>query len=127
MSNILIVEDSVELKNVFIQLFSMYNCNVNVLSSGQNINTVIEEFKPDVILLDIFLDREDGRHICKEIKQVHKTIPVILVSVSTGLKEHSISCGADDFLAKPFDIDHLMVKVTEWAGKHQQLKGDSTK
>ncbi|WP_301927099.1 response regulator [Ferruginibacter sp.] len=101
-------------------------CNALALSSGQNTDNVIIEFKPDVIILDIFLGCEDRRDICKEIKQKHKAIPVILVSVSMGLKEHSIACGAHDFVSKPFDIDYLLSKVNDWAKKYQQLKTDST-
>lgn len=114
MPNILIVEDSVEFKHVYIHLFSMYQFNVNAVSTGREIDTVIKEFKPDLILLDIYLECEDGRDICKKIKQTHQSIPIMMVSISTGLKEKSIACGADDYLKKPFEINHLMGKVNKW-------------
>jgi DNA-binding response OmpR family regulator len=114
MPNILIVEDSAEFKHIYIQLLSMYKFGVNAVDTGKNIHAVIEKFKPDLILLDVYLGGEDGRDICKAIKQTHKSIPVIMVSISGRLKEKSIACGADDYLKKPFDIKYLMDKVYQW-------------
>ncbi|MDB5279069.1 MAG: histidine kinase [Ferruginibacter sp.] len=114
MPNILIVEDSAEFKHVYIQLFSMYNIHVTAVSTGNGLDTIIEAAKPDLILLDIYLGHEDGRDICKAIKLTHNAIPVIMVSISSGLKAKSVACGADDYIKKPFDIKHLLGKVNKW-------------
>ncbi|MDB5280687.1 MAG: response regulator [Ferruginibacter sp.] len=114
MSNILIVEDSIDLTHMYVQLFAAYRHNVTVVRTGKNLEVVIEEFKPDLILLDIYLTREDGRDIFKELKQTHSAIPIIMVSASLNLKEKYIACGADDYVAKPFDVKNLMDKISKW-------------
>ena len=114
MSNILIVEDSIDLSHMYVKLFSAYRHYVTIVSTGKNLEAVIEEFMPDLILLDIYLTREDGRDICKELKQTHNSIPIIMVSASLNLGDKSIACGADDYVAKPFDIKHLMDKISKW-------------
>lgn len=64
---------------------------------------------PDVIVLDILLNREDGVKIAQEIKGNPKTkhIPIILISALPNGQKLSEEAGADAFLAKPFDIKEL--------------------
>ena len=64
---------------------------------------------PDVVILDILLNREDGLKIAQEIKSSDKTkhIPVILISALPNGQKLSEEAGADAFLAKPFDVKEL--------------------
>ncbi len=68
---------------------------------------------PDLLLLDIWMSGEDGRDICKKLKQSQQTknIPVIMVSASKDIKESALAAGADDFLAKPFEMNDLLGKI----------------
>jgi len=68
---------------------------------------------PDLLLLDIWMSGEDGRDICKKLKQepLTKNIPVIMISASRDIKESAMEAGADDFLAKPFEMDDLLKKI----------------
>lgn len=68
---------------------------------------------PDLLLLDIWMSGEDGRDICKKLKQIEatKNIPVIMVSASKDIKESALAAGADDFLAKPFEMNDLLTKI----------------
>ncbi|GAA3964475.1 response regulator [Mucilaginibacter dorajii] len=69
---------------------------------------------PDLLLLDIWMSGEDGRDICKKLKQLESTknIPVIMISASRDVKDSAIAAGADDFLAKPFEMDELLKKIS---------------
>ena len=68
---------------------------------------------PDLLLLDIWMSGEDGRDICKKLKSINttKNIPVIMISASRDIKESALAAGADDFLAKPFEMDELLEKI----------------
>lgn len=68
---------------------------------------------PDLLLLDIWMSGTDGRDICKLLKQSVRTckIPVIMVSASKDIESSAIEAGADDFLAKPFEMDDLLRKI----------------
>lgn len=68
---------------------------------------------PDLLLLDIWMSGEDGRDICKKLKQVNttKNIPIIMISASRDIKESAMAAGADDFLAKPFEMNELLDKI----------------
>jgi len=68
---------------------------------------------PDLLLLDIWMSGEDGRDICKKLKHTDatKNIPVIMISASRDIKESALESGADDFLAKPFEMNELLEKI----------------
>lgn len=65
--------------------------------------------RPDVVLLDVRLAGQDGRELCRAIKRQEVTAltPVILVSADPDCAAIATEAGADDFLAKPFEMDDL--------------------
>ncbi len=85
-------------------------------SKGEYVEQLHNGGLPNLILLDVFLSGKDGRHIVKQLKSQDETkhIPVIMFSAHPGAKETALASGADDFLAKPFEIDDLLEKVTKY-------------
>jgi DNA-binding NtrC family response regulator len=69
----------------------------------------------DLILLDVMLGDEDGRNICRTIKEDEKMkfIPVIILTVRSSLQDkiNALNLGADDYLTKPFINEELLAKV----------------
>lgn len=79
----------------------------------------MKEELPDLLLLDIWMSGEDGRDICKKLKETELTrdIPVIMISASRDVRDSAIAAGADDFLAKPFEMDELLKKIVRFTQK----------
>src|ERR1035437_1999418 len=75
---------------------------------------------PDLLLLDIAMSGTAGRDICKHIKSSSATkhIPVIMTSAAKGVEQISKDSGADDFIAKPFQMEHLLAIVAKYVNKH---------
>ena len=71
---------------------------------------------PDVIILDVLLSGKDGRLICQKLKsqQETKRIPIIMISAHPNAKQSVTAVGADDFVAKPFDMDELLAKIAQY-------------
>jgi DNA-binding response OmpR family regulator len=71
---------------------------------------------PDVIILDILLSGKDGRIICQRLKSQEDTkhIPIVMMSAHPNAQQSVKAVGADDFLAKPFDVDELLEKIAEY-------------
>ncbi|MDT3402548.1 response regulator [Mucilaginibacter terrae] len=69
--------------------------------------------QPDLILLDIQMPGHDGQTVCKQLKRQASTkdIPIIMVSASMDVQRKATEAGADDYLAKPFDMHTLQQKV----------------
>jgi len=85
------------------------------VSSTVNGATILDmktEF-PDLLLLDIWMSGFDGRDICRKLKNddTTKSIPIIMISASRDIERSAFDAGADDFLAKPFEIDDLLGKI----------------
>jgi DNA-binding response OmpR family regulator len=73
--------------------------------------------KPDLLILDLWMPVLSGDQIVKRIRMSESlaTMPVLVISASTDGREIAMKAGADDYLAKPFDIDHLLARVGELA------------
>lgn len=71
---------------------------------------------PDVILLDVLLSGKDGRLICQKLKSQEETrhIPIIMMSAHPNAKQSVSAVGADDFVAKPFNVDELLAKIAQY-------------
>jgi DNA-binding response OmpR family regulator len=74
--------------------------------------------KPDLVLLDIWMSGVDGRDICRRLKGDPATldIPVLMISAGRDIMKSALESGANDFLAKPFDMDELLAKVAKLTG-----------
>ena len=71
---------------------------------------------PDILLLDMLLSGQDGRKIIKQLKSQDSTkrIPIILFSAYPSAEDDAHLAGANDFIAKPFDIDVLLAKIEQY-------------
>jgi DNA-binding response OmpR family regulator len=118
MSRILVVDDDIDILSVMEILLTMKGFEVEVTARGENTFPKIETFKPDIILLDVLISGQDGRTICRKLKSDNETsrIPVIMFSAHPGAAATIAEYGADDFIAKPFDVAHLLQKVNYQLG-----------
>lgn len=84
-----------------------------VRTASENTLVRIMEELPDVLLLDIWMSGEDGLEICKTLKsqELTKDMPVLMISASKDIEHSALNAGADDFLAKPFEMTHLLDKI----------------
>jgi DNA-binding response OmpR family regulator len=89
---------------------------VKTFSDVKKLNKLLKTYTPKVILLDILMAGVDGRKICVLLKSQQKTkkIPVIMMSAQMEMERESISCGAEDFIAKPFELEQLITKVKKY-------------
>jgi len=118
MSKILVVDDDVDILAVMETLLKRKGFEVETTTKGENTFPKIETFKPDLILLDVLISGHDGRTICKKLKSNQDTrhIPVIMFSAHPAAAASIAEYGADDFIAKPFDINNLLQKVNNQIG-----------
>ncbi|MBA2248725.1 MAG: response regulator transcription factor [Chitinophagaceae bacterium] len=113
MAKILVVDDDVDILAVMEILFTMKGFDVEVTAKWENTFDKIKSFNPDLILLDVLISGNDGRTICKQLKAEEETkqIPVIMFSAHPSAAATIAEYGADDFIAKPFDVNDLLDKV----------------
>lgn len=85
-------------------------------ASGGNIVSIAELNRPDIVLLDIRLSGQDGRDVCRALKMAPTTarVPVLMISANQHGASYAQQAGADDYLAKPFELDDILAKVATW-------------
>lgn len=90
--------------------FIFHDFQVEAISRWESIADRLQSFASDLILLDITLVGVDGRQICKKLKQSENTahIPVILFSANSEMGNCYREYKAEDFIAKPFEMSHLV-------------------
>ncbi len=109
---ILVADDDPSILEVIELMLTEEGYEVETAVDGESIYKMKKEF-PDLLLLDIWMSGMDGRDICRYIKSHELTIdiPIIMVSANKDTAEIALEAGADDFLAKPFEMDDLLAKV----------------
>lgn len=114
MPKILIVDDDLDLLEITKSLLVRKGFEVETSASSEDAYQKIENFSPQIILLDVFLSGVDGLATCRKLKNESKTsgIPIVIVSgYPRGTESIIYDYGADDFIAKPFEINELITKV----------------
>lgn len=117
MKTILIVEDTELNIDLLTQLLEE-DYRFLVARDGAESLLVIENYTPDLILMDISLPVMDGYEAARQIRKRYKTLPIIGLS-SNAMKsdsEKAVEAGCNDYLTKPIDEDLLMKKLQEYLG-----------
>ncbi|MDE7443003.1 MAG: response regulator, partial [Muribaculaceae bacterium] len=111
---ILIVEDNDELRQYMVNGLSAY-FHIHEAENGQRALDVLKDHEVDLIITDVMMPEIDGVKLCKLVKQNLRTchIPVYMLSAKLDLKYQleGLQVGADDYIAKPFSIDVLKIKI----------------
>lgn len=114
MKKILVIDDDEGILDAIGVVLDSAGYEVQMSQNGEVIKQLQPRTFPDLILLDVLLSGEDGRDLCKLLKEnsTTKDIPIIMFSADPNVQAGIKLCKADDFLAKPFDIDDLLNKIT---------------
>jgi two-component system, NtrC family, nitrogen regulation response regulator NtrX len=122
---ILIIDDEMNiclsLKNILED--EGYDCQY-ALKSKQGLQKV-EDFSPEIVLLDVRLDGANGLDVLKQIKEKHPQIIVIMISGHSGIKEAVLAMkyGAYDFLEKPLSLTKVKIIIKK-AYEYRSLSKD---
>jgi two-component system aerobic respiration control protein ArcA len=108
---ILVVDDDEIIRNALKRILEKQGYRVVSVEDGMALSKVLEKTKMDLILLDVNLPWVDGYELCRILKSHEglKRIPLIFISGNTEKAdiEKGFAAGCDNYLTKPFDIDHL--------------------
>lgn len=110
---ILIVEDDRPLAQGLKIALRKQGYAVNHVESGKDCLHVVATEDPGIVILDLGLPDIDGLKVLREIRAKNDSLPVILLTArdSTGDKVAGLDCGADDYLAKPFEMTEFLARL----------------
>ncbi len=108
---ILVVDDDEIMRNALKRILEGEGYNVVLAMDGLELSKTLETSRLDMILLDVNLPWVDGIELCRLIKTHHslKKIPLVMVSARNSKEdvEKGFDAGCDDYVTKPFEIDHI--------------------
>ncbi len=109
---ILIIDDSVTVRKVTSRLLQREGFAVMVAKDGIDALKILQEYTPDLMLLDIEMPRMDGFEVAKQVRHNErlKDTPIIMITSRTGEKhrEKAMEMGVNDYLGKPFQENILL-------------------
>ncbi len=113
MKKLLIVDDEEDLLLGMEMLMTQFGYKVKIASSYETLLPIVYSFQPEIIILDVMLGREDGREICKILKEnpITKEICIMLFSASPEKGKNYQDYYADGWLDKPFDKESIASKL----------------
>ena len=114
---ILVAEDDPGVGDMLREMLEEEGYEVEIEVDGHAVQQMQEPF-PDLLFLDIRLSGTDGRTICRQLKSQEATyhLPIIILSAHKDTRQMARDAGADDFLAKPFEMRDLLTLVAKYLG-----------
>jgi len=119
---ILIVDDEAFIRVLLTQtLEDLEEQGVELLTAadGREALEIALEERPDIIFLDVMMPYLSGYEVCQQVKAAAPDIYIILLTAKGQAvdKEQGAAAGADEYVTKPFDPDHILARVAELLGR----------
>jgi len=110
---VLLVDDDLELVELMSKVLDEDGrFEVRIASNGFDAGMMVKEYRPDIIVLDVMLPDINGKEVCLRVRADPSLEEVRILCISGMIEEDKIQelrlAGADHFLHKPFDIEHLI-------------------
>lgn len=123
---ILVIEDEVHIADGIRLNLSIQGYRVDVATDGITGLDKWRSWKPDLIVLDIMLPMIDGFSILKTIRREDERIPVLILSARGDTKDkvRGLRYGADDYIAKPFDLEEFLLRINRLIKKKRWYDSD---
>jgi two-component system KDP operon response regulator KdpE len=111
-SRVLVVDDEPQITRVLRTVLTSQGYQVRTAGEGESALLSFNEWRPELVITDLYMPRMDGVELCRRIRAV-SNVPIIVLSVKgeERTKVDALDSGADDYVTKPFGIDELMARV----------------
>lgn len=112
-SQILVIDDDPDIGNIIRMTLEYKGFATSILESATNCETYLRNNNISLIIMDLLISGNYGVDICRALKAdaALSAIPVIMMSAHPDAQRLSFEAGADDFIAKPFDMAAVLDKV----------------
>lgn len=118
---IAIIEDEIGIAKFLQQGLEEENYIVSVANDGQKGWEIIQQSKPDLILLDWVLPKLSGLELCKKIRHNGIVTPIIFLTARDTVQDtiEGLKAGANDYIKKPFSFEELLARINVYFRKEQ--------
>lgn len=110
---LLVVEDEAAIRGGLVDVFVYHGFDVDTAIDGEQGLALALSGRYDLILLDVMLPRCDGFSVCEAVRAADRSQPIIMLTAKSAEADviQGLSLGADDYVAKPFSVAQLVLRV----------------
>ena len=120
---IMVVDDSLTVRKITSRMLTRAGYQVVTATDGVDALEQLEDFTPDVMLLDIEMPRMDGFALARELRRDPKTqsMPIIMITSRTADKhrDYAMQLGVNTYLGKPYQEDELLQNIADFVAVHK--------
>jgi DNA-binding response OmpR family regulator len=115
-TKVLVIDDDLPMTKLIQMIFTAHGFQVVAANSGEAGLNLLQDFAPDVLVLDLMMPGMDGWQVCAAVR-VHSDVPILIVSAldDPGQVIKALDAGADDYLTKPVSSGELIAHVNKLA------------
>jgi two-component system response regulator MprA len=112
MTNILVIEDEDEIRDLLRRGLMYEGYSVQTARDGSEGLLIARDTPPDLVVLDLMLPGLDGLEVCRRLRAVDD-VPILILTARGTVSDRisGLDSGADDYMVKPFSIDELLARV----------------
>jgi len=112
MATMLIADDNRQITSILEEYAKKEGYSVKIAYNGRQALETFNQYKPDIVLLDVMMPIMDGFEVCREIRKV-SNVPVIMITARGEDFERimGLDIGADDYIVKPFSPAEVMARI----------------
>jgi two-component system copper resistance phosphate regulon response regulator CusR len=124
---ILLVEDEPSAAKMLAKGLREHSYAVDVAQDGEAALYQISIYDYDLVILDVMLPRKDGLEVCREMRALGASIPVLMLTARDQVEDRiaGLDSGADDYLTKPFDFGELLARVRALLRRGEALQSET--
>lgn len=125
MKHIFVVDDELNIRELIRKYLEKEGYRVSAFADGSTLLADLDQYRPDLLVLDIMLPGADGLALCREIRKKHE-LPIIFVSARDEEFDRvlGLELGGDDYLTKPFSPRELVARIKN-VFRRMERGGDS--
>lgn len=115
-NRILVVDDDPDILEALKVMLEDEGFEVETANNGYILQLLDQSNLPSLIVLDVLLSGLDGRDIAEQLRKKPETkdVPIVMISANPGAAHDCVKRGANDFLAKPFEINDLLGMIKKY-------------
>ncbi|GID31341.1 response regulator transcription factor [Paractinoplanes brasiliensis] len=112
-ARVLVVDDEPNISELLSATLRLVEFDVRVAGTGLRALVAVEEFEPDLVILDVMLPDLDGFEVAKRLRAAGSRVPVLFLTARDALEDRlsGLSAGADDYVTKPFSLEEVVLRI----------------
>ncbi|MEV6842235.1 response regulator transcription factor [Actinoplanes sp. NPDC051411] len=112
-ARVLVVDDEPNISALLSATLRLVEFDVRVADSGHGALVAVEEFDPDLVVLDVMLPDLDGLAVARRLRSTGRQVPVLFLTARDAVEDRisGLSAGADDYVTKPFSLEEVVLRI----------------